>query len=106
MAKLACTDNNCLNCKRPVCLLDIEDARMEIAKPKKEIAKTKDRKEYQHMQYLKRLENKKYENVCKFCGKKCQGQMIRIDAKNYCNINCVLCYLYEKNENKMKIIVV
>lgn len=99
---MSCKDTDCLNCKRPVCLLDLEDAKEQDRKNNPKI----DRKEYQHMQYLKRKEKAKNDNVCRFCGKKCQGQMIRIDSKNYCGMDCVFCYLYEKNENRMKIIVV
>ncbi len=96
---MGCNSNDCLNCKHPVCLLDLEEEKP--LKPKKE--PKKDRNEYMRKYYQER---KKHNVHCAWCDKKCTGEMIRIDAKKFCGINCVLCHLYEKNEKRMKIIVV
>lgn len=98
---MGCNDTDCLNCKRPVCLLDLEEEEPLIGNKN-----TKDRKEYMRMKYLERKQKSLHDNECKWCGKKCQGEMIRIHSKNYCGINCVLCHLYEANEKQMKIVVV
>lgn len=86
-------NQDCLNCQNPVCILDVKD---EKPKP--------NRKAYMHEYYLRRKRGKKYDNHCKWCGKECTGEMIRIDEKNYCGIDCVLCHLYQKNEKKMKMV--
>ena len=86
-------DNKCLECKLERCVLD-------TIKPKKK----KDRKEYYHIYYMRRKQGKTMENICKMCGKEVIGEMIRVDGKNYCSIDCVLCHLYDKAEKHMKII--
>lgn len=88
----------CLNCEREKCILD---ERQEKEKRQKD---PEARKKYQHAYYLKRKEEEKKKNLCKFCGKEVSGEMIRIDGKNYCGINCVFCYLYDKNEHRMRIV--
>lgn len=89
----------CLNCEREKCILD------EVPEEKEEPVEEKpNRKTYQHDYYLKRKEKDEKDNVCKFCGKVVSGEMIRINKKNFCGIDCVLCYLYDKNEKKMQIV--
>lgn len=101
--------NDCLNCKRSKCILDIDDEKEELKKtqnkPQEKVGKI-DRSEYMRKKYLERKEKSLKDKICKYCGKECRGEMIRIDGKNYCGINCVLCYLYDKNESKMQIVVV
>lgn len=90
---MICESENCLNCKYEKCLLDVEDEAAKLP--------AKSRKEYMRRYYV---EHQNYDNHCAWCGKECKGEMIRIDWKNYCGINCVMCHLYEKNEKRMKII--
>lgn len=93
---MICDSNDCLNCKYEKCLLEVAE---EAAK----IKNAKDRREYMRRYYIAHQD---YDNHCAWCGKECKGEMIRIDKMNYCGINCVFCHLYEKNEKKMKIIIV
>lgn len=95
-----CTGRNCLTCTNTHCVYD------KHAKPLPSTAKTstKIRTEYYHKYYLMRKKGKKIDNYCKWCGKEVEGEMIRIDGKNYCSATCVLCHLWEKNEKQMKIV--
>lgn len=90
----------CLNCERVICILDEE--------PEEDIgpAEKRDRKDYHHSYYLKCKEKSRKSKICNWCGSEAQGETIRIDGKNYCGIDCVLCHLYEKNEKRMEIVSV
>ena len=92
---MGCDVNDCFHCPYPDCILD---------KPKQK--PKRNRSEYQHAYYMRRKEGKRIDNVCKYCGKECTGEMYRIDRKNYCSMDCVFCYLYDKADSRIQIISV
>ena len=101
-------NEDCLNCVFEKCKYDVEEENKKLREEDEKVKETKkvvkDRKQYQHEYY--ELRKKRDGKSCKWCGKKCHGEMIRIDKKYYCGVDCVKSYLFEKNDKKMKIVYV
>ena len=83
-------NNDCLNCEEPVCILD---------RPQKI---PKDRSQYHHEYYLKRKAGWNY--YCKNCGKEIHGQAYRLGKYMYCGFGCMMCRLWDENEQRMEIV--
>lgn len=125
-----CNHDDCFTCPYPDCVW--EEKQLKKRKPKKKAQETekkqtkkeakkdakkyvlrveekgdKKRRSYQQEYYLKVrkqriIDQAKKEVNCAWCGKRGKEIMIRIDNANYCSMECVICHLIKKNENRMK----
>ena len=84
-----CGCNNCFECPYPDCIVD---------------APKKDRSEYQHKYYLNRKRNTIIIHRCAICDKRLSGEVYHMGKKNFCGLDCLLCYLWDKNENKISLV--
>lgn len=92
--KNTCGHDDCFTCPYDDCIMDIGNDPAP--------AKVVVRKKYQHEWYEKNKDESGGLN-CWWCGKKLSGFVPRFKKHNFCDVNCLMCQLYQDNEQKISL---